>query len=707
VVVVWDLTTRRAKYTLKEHAGAVRCVAYSPDGSRIASASEDGTLNIWDAPRGAAVRTTRVGLRPVLAYAPNGKRLAVASLQPETGSWRVSYLDATSGEELPDAPRGLAGSVEWLSFTADGRGLVTAGGNERFAELKLWNTDNGEELSTLEGHPGLLLKVALSADGRRLATVDNHHAVRVWDADRARPSRAFLRAYSLRTAAFSGDGGLLALGGMSGLHVWDGVGVREREGWEDFANRVNHVAFPAAGGLLLASADDDGGVWVWDAATGQELLRLDAGVQKVRCLAVHPGGQSVAFGGARNTVTVWGLRGGAVLCRLEGHQAAVSGVAFSPDGRRLATAGQNRTVRLWQADTGRPLTSLEGESPFVDVVFSPDGKWLAAGSQDGSVRLWEASAPAAGAVLTGHTGPVRSLAFDRTGRRLATGSGDHTVKIWDLAIGAELLTLHEHTGAVTGVAFSPDGDRLVSVSEDGAARVWEAAPAVPGTAPAQGMPEGTGAEGVPVTVSPADQADARRRRRVIRNLKRIVRAIIDCAARHQGRMPAAVIPDAAGNPLASWRIATLPYLGEENLFKQFRLEEAWDSPHNLRLLDKMPDVFALEPGQKGSATVFQLFVGDNTLFPGTRQSVYPASITDGTSNTILVAEAGEAVSWTKPADLPYDANRPLPRLGGAFPDGFYVGLADGTVRFLRKDMSEKTIRLAITPADGTPMGPEW
>jgi hypothetical protein len=123
-------------------------------------------------------------------------------------------------------------------------------------------------------------------------------------------------------------------------------------------------------------------------------------------------------------------------------------------------------------------------------------------------------------------------------------------------------------------------------------------------------------------------------------------------------------------------VLILPYLEQKGLYDEFKLDEPWDSAHNKKLLARMPAVFAAPNGiaKAKHETFYQVFTGKGTVFDG-KKGVSVVEITDGTSNTILIVEGGAAVPWTKPADLAYDANKPLPRIGGMFAEGFHFARA--------------------------------
>jgi hypothetical protein len=163
-------------------------------------------------------------------------------------------------------------------------------------------------------------------------------------------------------------------------------------------------------------------------------------------------------------------------------------------------------------------------------------------------------------------------------------------------------------------------------------------------------------------------------------------------------------------PIFSWRVELLPFLGQEDLYKAFHFTEPWNSPHNKKLLARMPKVYAPVRGKTREpySTYYQVFASGainsmDTPFNGMLSSRIPASFPDGLANTFLIAEAGEAVPWTKPEDIPYAHTKPVPKLGGLFPDGFHAAFADTSVRFIPRDTDEKTLQLLIVPNDGQPV----
>jgi hypothetical protein len=155
------------------------------------------------------------------------------------------------------------------------------------------------------------------------------------------------------------------------------------------------------------------------------------------------------------------------------------------------------------------------------------------------------------------------------------------------------------------------------------------------------------------------------------NIKKIATAMTHgYAADHGRRLPPQAIRDVNGTPLLSWRVAILPYLGHEDLYRQFHLDELWDSPHNIQLLKKMPHEYEgnfLVQTPRGF-THFQVFTGFNTAFDFDGYRVPEDFQLLGPSNTFLVVEATDPVPWTKPEDISYLYGAPL-RVGGEKPKG--------------------------------------
>jgi hypothetical protein len=183
------------------------------------------------------------------------------------------------------------------------------------------------------------------------------------------------------------------------------------------------------------------------------------------------------------------------------------------------------------------------------------------------------------------------------------------------------------------------------------------------------------------------------------NLKLLALAMHNYHDARRSLPPAAVL-DKDKKSLLSWRVLLLRYLNQRDLFDEFKLDESWDSAHNKKLLAKMPKVFAPVTGKHDPGTTFyQVFVGKGAAFEGVR-GLRLVDFTDGLSNTALIIEGGEAVPWTKPADLIFDPKMPLPKLGGLFKNRIHVALVDGSVTALRPDFNERQMRFFIGRNDG-------
>jgi RNA polymerase sigma factor (sigma-70 family) len=258
-------------------------------------------------------------------------------------------------------------------------------------------------------------------------------------------------------------------------------------------------------------------------------------------------------------------------------------------------------------------------------------------------------------------------------------------------VGGEMRTMIFTKWTLVAAGLLTTGSVAVGIGVLAADR--QSDPADPAQAPARVAPAQAPAKGDEADKAKAENAD---------NLKLIGLAMHNFAFRHDGAFPAAAIRK-DGKPLLSWRVAILPYLdqGGDALYNKFHLDEPWDSPHNKPLLDLMPAVYApvSNTGKLGHSTHYQVFAGPGALFRSD-EGTKIADIKDGTSMTILVVEAAKPVPWTKPEDLPFDAEKPLPELGGQIEGGFCAGFADGSVRFIEHKVAPNILKALITPRGG-------
>lgn len=206
---------------------------------------------------------------------------------------------------------------------------------------------------------------------------------------------------------------------------------------------------------------------------------------------------------------------------------------------------------------------------------------------------------------------------------------------------------------------------------------------------------------------PAIQAarEAARRAQCTNNLKQIALAMHNYEDAN-GCFPPAATFDKHGKPLLSWHVLILPYLNDAGLYNEFHLDEPWDSPHNKPLADRVPTVFRCpsEPDSVGTST-YAVIVDPRSMFTGEPSGVKVDSVPDGTSNTLLVAEAADPVPWSKPEDLTLTTPESTVGMGSKHPGGFNASMADGSVRFFKNSMSPRLLKGLATRNGGETVTP--
>ncbi|MEH2107395.1 serine/threonine-protein kinase [Nostoc sp.] len=286
--------------------------------------------------------------------------------------------------------------------------------------------------NTLQGHESSVLSVAISPDGKTIASSGDDRKIKLWN---------------------------LATGKqISSLNA--------------YSQQVNAVAISPDGKTLVGGGDDNT-IKVWNLATEKQIRTLTGHSDSVHALAISADSQTLVSGSDDNTIKIWDLATGEQIRTLVGHTFWVRSVAISPDAVILASGSFDKTIKIWNLTKGYSIRTLLGNSQTVTAVaISPDGKTLASASRDRTIKLWNLVTGKEIRTLVGHVNTVTTVAFSADGKILASGSRDRTIKLWNLATGEEILTLAGHTNTVTSLSFSPDDKTLVSGSEDNSIKIW-------------------------------------------------------------------------------------------------------------------------------------------------------------------------------------------------------------------------------------------
>ena len=456
---------------LKGHEAPVLAGVFLPDGRQLITSSADRSIRTWDVETGTQVARRNVPV-PVtgLALAAEGTVLAEAHFGA------VLFTDPATGEvrdrlEYPTGDRPALAS-------APGRCAVAVSSTR--GEILVWDAAQRRTTRVFRGHPGRVSGLAFGPGGQ-LASCGGDPTVRVWDVT---------REVGVRTLAWVGDGvgGVsvspdgtrLAVGprnkGYNGgaqslvLDAETGRELHRVVGWPD-------VGFLPTSGRMVTRRPE-GGLILWDPATGQELWNRPFAEAHDPGTAIPLIGRRLAISADGALVGVWARRaGGLQVWRADGSVVGVintgpemvNTIAFTADGTRLVVA-TTRGVTMWDIATKARLPWGEGLPGSTVVACSLTGQWVATVDTDRVIRLREVATGREVRHFVGTAQRVNVMCFSPDGTRLVTGGADRTVRVWDVETGRELLSLPGPTEAVTGLAWDAKNGRIYAL--DHAVRVW-------------------------------------------------------------------------------------------------------------------------------------------------------------------------------------------------------------------------------------------
>ncbi|KAJ3330791.1 hypothetical protein HDU76_004871 [Blyttiomyces sp. JEL0837] len=501
-------------YLFLGHRDTVHQVCYSPDGSKIASASKDGMVRIWDVGSAKELRRIDGHVDSVssVCFSGDSKLLVSGSLDMNVILWEVE-----SGIELRRF-KGHTDGVNCVCFSPDGSIIASAGYD---CVIRIWDCEIGIEVMQIKGHLKGVQSVEFSKDGKFIASAGDDKIVRIWDVTTGNEVITLIgHGKVVNSASFSPDGNLLVSGsGDATVRVWD---VKTGKTIHTLAvppNRVETTCFSPDGTLILSGLWDSS-IRLWNVETGQQLQKLEGHAHGVLSACFSPDGKQivsasfdhsiamwtcnvasnrtvkttrlrfhtvlsgvfpregnfVGTGFADKCIHVWNAKTNMEIRTLEGHTGPVSAICLSPDGKTIASGSRDHTVRIWDLEKGIELTKLEVHSKIINsVCFSHNGNIIASGADDNTLVLCDIKTGLELQRFSGFKDGIKSISFSNDNLHVAVGSLDRTIKVFDVKDGNVILNVEGHREAVFSVCFTPHGSKLVSGGLDGLIKVWDVA----------------------------------------------------------------------------------------------------------------------------------------------------------------------------------------------------------------------------------------
>ncbi|MBE7381919.1 MAG: TIR domain-containing protein [Leptolyngbya sp. SIO1E4] len=455
---LWDVETGDST-PLVGHADRVLQASFSPDGTQVMTASGDGTVLLWDAQTGKP--TPLVGHESGINHTSSSSD----GTQVMTASWdgTVRVWDIETGDSTP-----LVGHESWIShasFSPDGTQIVTASDGT----VRVWDIETGD--STLVGHESWISHASFSPDGTQVVTAseDGDGTARIWDLQTGTSMPLIGHELTIYSFSFSPDGTQIVTASYDGtVRVWDIETGDSTTLIDPDGIGITQASFSPDGAQLVTTLWN-GTVLLWDIETGNS-MPLIGHESEVYSFSFSPDGTQIVTGSQDRTVRVWDIETGESTT-LVGHDDVVTHASFSPDGSQVLTTSKDGMARLWDIQIRDPISSVGYESAVIRANFSPDGTQLVTALEDGTMQLLNLQTGTS-TPLAGHESWVNHASFSPDGRQVVFASADGTARIWDLQTGT-LTPFVGHEDRVNHASFSPDGRQVVIVSEARTVHIWD------------------------------------------------------------------------------------------------------------------------------------------------------------------------------------------------------------------------------------------
>lgn len=512
LIVFWNIDTGLPVRSLTGHSDTVSSLTFDATGSRVASGSYDGAVRVWSMEGGEeiVVLSGHTGRVTTVAFSPDGDRLASGGYDKTVRVWNLRQPEAE-----PVVLSGHEATVRSVAFSPDGERLATG---DAIGTLRLWDVSSTSEVERVDAHTGpvraLLFAPGGPAGGLLLSGGDDG-AVMQWNADTLEQQQALsdggsrpLHSVPVTCMALSPDGRLLATGDQSGhVQTWDFVVNQITSRLDGHEDEICGLSFRSgATALVTASRDRTVNVWRSKLPVTPRLATIDDVDVRMWSLAIAPDHDTLLAGGRDSFLAGWDLESGRQTMRYEGFDGTVDSVAVTADGTHIACCGwREENVAVFDARTGEKTADMGVGVKVRCVQFSPDGEWLVAGGEDGALRIWRWRTGGEPQVVPTGALAVYDVAFSPDGRQLVTCSGNWRtpdpgdVTFWNTDAWSEVVRQGGHAKAVRSVTFNSDGTRVASAGENGLVILWHAETHVPlarlqngaGVRPVAFSPDGT------------------------------------------------------------------------------------------------------------------------------------------------------------------------------------------------------------------------